>query len=48
MKKLAVTLFMVLGLASTLSAHHPSPSDNAGGNMSSNSGHLDLDFLSGM
>ncbi|UFH58578.1 hypothetical protein [Sulfurovum mangrovi] len=44
MKKFALTLLITLGLASTLSAHHMSPSDTAGGNMSSTSGHLDLDF----
>ncbi|MBD3791778.1 MAG: hypothetical protein IE918_06465 [Campylobacterales bacterium] len=48
MKKITVVMFLILGLASSLSAHHMSPSDTAGGNMSSNSGHLDLDFLIGM
>ncbi|UFH58577.1 hypothetical protein [Sulfurovum mangrovi] len=50
MKKIIMALFLTLGLASSLSAHHMSPSDTAGGNMSSNSGHLDhdFDFLLGM
>jgi hypothetical protein len=40
MKKMALILAMLAGLASSAFAHHPSPSDNAGGNMSSLSGHL--------
>ncbi|MGC9350839.1 MAG: hypothetical protein ACP5D3_02515 [Sulfurovum sp.] len=48
MKKITVVVFLFLGLGSSLFAHHMSPSDAAGGNMSSNSGHLDLDFLIGM
>lgn len=48
MKKILFVIFLSLGLGSSLSAHHMSPSDSAGGNMSSNSGHLDLDFLIGM
>jgi len=48
MKKLMFTLLVVAGLVSAASAHHMSPSDNAGGNMSSNSGHLDLVLPFGM
>jgi len=44
MKRLAIALFLVIGLVSSVSAHHNSPSDNAGGNMSDNSGHFDLVF----
>lgn len=44
MKRLITILFLAVGLASSVSAHHPSPSDSAGGNMSSTSGHLDLVF----
>jgi len=44
MKRLITILLLAVGLASSASAHHPSPSDNAGGNMSSTSGHLDLVF----
>jgi hypothetical protein len=42
MKKITAILLLTLGLASSASAHHNSPSDNAGGNMSDTSGHLDL------
>ena len=45
MKKLTTIVLLAIGLASSASAHHPSPSDTAGGNMSTNSGHLLLDFL---
>ena len=44
MKKLTTILLLTLGLASSAMAHHPSPSDSAGGNMSDTSGHLDLVF----
>ena len=40
MKKFTAVLLLTLGLASSAMAHHPSPSDSAGGNMSDNSGHL--------
>lgn len=40
MKNLILALVAVAALSSTAFAHHPSPSDNAGGNMSSSSGHL--------
>jgi len=40
MKNLILSLVAVAALSTTAFAHHPSPSDNAGGNMSSNSGHL--------
>lgn len=40
MKKVTALLLIVGALASNAFAHHPSPSDNAGGNMSSSSGHL--------
>lgn len=44
MKKI-ITMSLILGaLASNAFAHHNSPSDSAGGNMSSNSGHLNLVF----
>ena len=42
MKKLTTILLLTIGLASSAMAHHPSPSDTAGGNMSDTSGHLDL------
>ena len=42
MKKVITILFLTIGLASVASAHHPSPSDTAGGNMSDSSGHLNL------
>ena len=48
MKRLITILFLAVGLASGASAHHPSPSENAGGNMSSTSGHLDLRILPGL
>ncbi len=44
MKRLTSILLLAAALASNLSAHHNSPSDNAGGNMSDNSGHLNLVF----
>lgn len=44
MKRLTTTLLLVIGLASSAMAHHPSPSDTAGGNISDTSGHLDLVF----
>jgi len=44
MKRLTTILVLVVGLASSVSAHHPSPSDTAGGNISDTSGHLDLVF----
>ncbi len=40
MKKLTAILLLTIGLASSAMAHHPSPSDTAGGNMSDSSGHL--------
>ncbi|MGA9047247.1 hypothetical protein [Sulfuricurvum sp.] len=40
MRKVVAVLLVVGALASDAFAHHPSPSDNAGGNMSSSSGHL--------
>jgi hypothetical protein len=40
MKKVVLAFLMLAGLTSSAFAHHPSPSDNAGGNMSSSSGHL--------
>jgi len=40
MKKVTMFLLVVGALASNAFAHHPSPSDSAGGNMSSVSGHL--------
>lgn len=48
MKKIILGLFIIAELSTATWAHYPSPSDTAGGNMSSSSGHLDLDFLSGM
>ena len=44
MKRLITLLLLTIGLASSAMAHHPSPSDTAGGNMSDTSGHLDLVF----
>lgn len=44
MKKLTA-MFLILGaLATTAFAHHLSPSDEAGGEMNDNSGHLLLDL----
>ena len=40
MKKIILSIVAVAALSSVAFAHHPSPSLNAGGNMSSNSGHL--------
>jgi hypothetical protein len=40
MKNLILSLVAVAALSTMAFAHHPSPSPNAGGNMSSNSGHL--------
>jgi len=44
MKNLILSIVAVAALSSTAFAHHPSPSDTAGGNISSASGHLDLVF----
>jgi len=44
MKKIILSLVAVAALSSVAFAHHPSPSDTAGGNISSASGHLDLVF----
>jgi len=44
MKKITATLLVLAALTSSAFAHHNSPSANAGGNMSSNSGHLNLVF----
>ncbi len=40
MKHLILSLLAVAALSTIASAHHMSPSDNAGGNMSDSSGHL--------
>jgi hypothetical protein len=40
MKTLFLTVIAVSALSTMVFAHHPSPSPNAGGNMSSTSGHL--------
>jgi len=40
MENLFLSIVAVTVLSTAAFAHHPSPSDNAGGNMSSNSGHL--------
>ena len=40
MKKIILSIIAVVALSSVAMAHHPSPSTNAGGNMSSSSGHL--------
>lgn len=40
MKKVVLAVLMIAAMASSAFAHHPSPSDSAGGNMSSSSGHL--------
>lgn len=42
MKKIFITALLALGLTAAAQAHHPSPSDTAGGNMSDASGHLEL------
>mgnify|MGYP007007912031 CR=1 FL=1 len=42
MKRLTAILLLTIGLASSAMAHHNAGSDNAGGNMSDNSGHLNL------
>lgn len=44
MKRLTITLLLVIGFAISASAHHNSPSDSAGGNIADMSGHLDLEF----
>jgi len=44
MKSLLLTLFLTVGVAATASAHHNANSDNAGGNINDNSGHLELVF----
>jgi Spy/CpxP family protein refolding chaperone len=44
MKKFTAVLLVLAALASSAFAHHPSPSDSAGGNMSSESGHLTNSF----
>jgi hypothetical protein len=44
MKKIILSLVAVAALSTMAFAHHPSPSDTAGGNISSSSGHLDLVF----
>ena len=40
MKRLTAILLLTIGLASSAMAHHPSPSDNAGGNINDGSGHF--------
>ena len=40
MKKFTAILLVTLGLASSAMAHHPSPSDTAGGNINDGSGHF--------
>ena len=40
MKKLTTIVLLTIGLASSAMAHHPSPSDNAGGNINDGSGHF--------
>lgn len=40
MKKTLKIVTILVALAGSAFAHHPSPSDSAGGNMSSSSGHL--------
>lgn len=40
MKNLLLSLLTVAALSTIASAHHMSPSDMAGGNMSDDSGHL--------
>ncbi len=42
MKKIILFAFAAMLMASTAQAHHNSPSDTAGGNMSDMSGHLEL------
>ncbi len=40
MKKIILSMVAVAALSSAAFAHHMSPSDNAGGNMYEESGHL--------
>ena len=40
MKKITATLLVLAALATGAFAHHPSPSDSAGGNISDGSGHF--------
>jgi len=40
MENLFLSIVAVTIMATAAFAHHPSPSDSAGGNMSSTSGHL--------
>lgn len=42
MKKIILFTFTVMLMASSVQAHHNSPSDTAGGNISDMSGHLEL------
>ena len=44
MKKITATLLVLAALTTGAFAHHNSPSDTAGGNISASSGHLDLVF----
>jgi len=44
MKKITAILLVVAALATGAFADHNSPSDTAGGNMSTSSGHLNLVF----
>ena len=44
MKTITATLLVLAALSTSAFAHHPSPSDSAGGNMSTSSGHLNLVF----
>ena len=44
MKKVFLAALLTFGLVTTASAHHNSNSDNAGGNINDNSGHLELVF----
>ena len=40
MKKLTAIVLLTIGLASSAMAHHPSPSETAGGNIYEGSGHF--------
>jgi len=44
MKKLTTILLLTIGFASSVSAHHLSPSDDAGANISEESAHLTMSF----
>jgi len=44
MKKFTTILLLTIGLVSSVSAHHLSPNDDAGANISEDSAHLTMSF----